>query len=273
MHVAAPLGTRLAGEAEQVLANNRHTHYQHTIHIDETTGTYDLECSGFVTYLLDNVAPRHLAAISKRPNETRLHAAAYAAFLADLATTAVSGWHAVGPYPDIARGDLIAWALDPPNRDTGHIFVVADPPVQVDESTIAITGLDASDIAHYADSRVSAATGYRSGAGTGTFHLRVDTTGTPTGFQFGQGANAPQSRRSSQRPTRTPSHVGDCDGRPATADFLLEPPVSLRRNSSSQLLTPSPFGEDFSLCTEWPGLAATIRVDRGVHEVGAESRP
>jgi hypothetical protein len=46
---AALLGTRIADEAARVVANARTTHYQHRVLIDEATGTYDLDCSAFVS--------------------------------------------------------------------------------------------------------------------------------------------------------------------------------------------------------------------------------
>jgi hypothetical protein len=141
----AALSTRPADEALRVLANTRHTHYQHTIYIDEATGTYDLDCSGFVSYLLGNVAPRHLGSITKPDTRMRLLAVDYCRFFAALSATAIAGWQAVDRLSDAARGDIVTWALTPPHHDSGHIFVIADTPSSVGANVVAVPAYDASE--------------------------------------------------------------------------------------------------------------------------------
>jgi len=100
-------------------------------------------------------------------SESRLLAQDYYDFFSQLPNETIDGWRQI-PYLRYARrGDLIAWALPPPNPDTGHIFVVAADPVPVAENTLAVMAYDASDIHHYDDSRGPRQTG----VGSGTFHL------------------------------------------------------------------------------------------------------
>ena len=187
MNSATALRLQVAGEALRILENTRHTNYQHNLVIDEATGTYDVDCSGFASYILGRVARNHLSLIPiVTPlgiSESRLLAQDDYDFFSQLPNETIDGWLQILYLRDARRGDLIAWALPPPNPDTGHIFVVAADPVPVAENTLAVMAYDASDIHHYDDSRGPRQTG----VGSGTFHLQVNSAGKPIAFQF----NAP----------------------------------------------------------------------------------
>ena len=71
---------RIAGEALAILDNTQHTTYQHDIFIDEATGTYNVDCSGFVSYILGRVAPAHVELIPTHGTEPRLLAQDYHTF-------------------------------------------------------------------------------------------------------------------------------------------------------------------------------------------------
>jgi hypothetical protein len=51
---------------------------------------------------------------------------------------------------------------------------------------VAVPAYDSSIVKHYEDSRVHDGT-FHDGVGKGTIHFRVDATGKPIAFQFGQG--------------------------------------------------------------------------------------
>jgi hypothetical protein len=180
----AALRLQVAGEALRILENTRHTKYQHDIFIDEATGTYNLDCSGFVSYLLGRVAPAHLGFIPTHGMESRLLAQDYYTFFSLLPTETTNGWRQVLSLSDVQPGDLIAWPLPPPNPDTGHVFVVAANPVPVADDILAVMAYDASDILHYDDSRGSGPGQFRTGVGSGTFHLQINAAGIPVAFQF-----------------------------------------------------------------------------------------
>ena len=114
----------------------------------------------------------------------------YYNFLSALPDDSSDGWRQILYLQDARRGDLIAWALPPPKShpgDTGHVFVVAEPPVAVDAFTMAVKAYDASDILHYHDSRGPGPDQFHTGVGSRTFHLQIDSAGTPIAFQFGPG--------------------------------------------------------------------------------------
>ena len=53
----------VAAEAEAILLSVVHTVYQHDTYVDVETGTYDMDCSGYVGYVLQRIAPRHYQTI------------------------------------------------------------------------------------------------------------------------------------------------------------------------------------------------------------------
>ena len=58
----------LGNAAERLLSGMRETHYQHSTHVDRAGGVYDMDCSGFVDYLMKRVAPAQFA---QRRNRAR----------------------------------------------------------------------------------------------------------------------------------------------------------------------------------------------------------
>ena len=89
---ATALRLQVAGEALRILENTQHTKYQHDIFIDEATGTYNADCSGFVSYILGRVAPAHLDLIPTHGMEPRLLAQDYHFFFSSLPTETSNGW-------------------------------------------------------------------------------------------------------------------------------------------------------------------------------------
>jgi hypothetical protein len=187
MNGVAPLRVEVAEQALYILETVQQTSYVHDPYIDADTGTYDVDCSAFLTYILGLVAPDHLELIPTSPPETRLLAHDYYNFFSSLPDETTDGWRQIGYLPDAQRGDLIAWALPQTGQgDTGHCFVVAEQPIAIDASTMAVSAYDASDILHYDDSRGPGPDQFQTGVGSGTFHLQV-SAGTPVAFQFGPG--------------------------------------------------------------------------------------
>src|SRR5437879_3589244 len=78
------LARRLADEAARVVSSITETHYTHKIHIDASAGVYDVDCSGFVSYLLQRVASRHYRMIVSASSGSRPLARDYYAFAAAL---------------------------------------------------------------------------------------------------------------------------------------------------------------------------------------------
>ncbi|WP_334798878.1 hypothetical protein [Nostoc sp.] len=174
----------LAIAAKHILNTMRETHYTHKTFVDKINGVYDLDCSGFVGYVLNQIAPEYLALIPKEPKQPRPRAFKYYEYFHQLQqhSTSVREWKAINQLMDAMPGDIIAWAMEPitEHADTGHVMFVAAKPVMNSNGTVSVTVYDSSAIRHNDDTRSPDSTGI----GCGTIVFRVDTNGAPVAFQF-----------------------------------------------------------------------------------------
>jgi hypothetical protein len=63
MAASESLGPMPADRAGDILASIKETRYVHTLFVDADAGIYDVDCSGFVSWILQQIAPRHLQQI------------------------------------------------------------------------------------------------------------------------------------------------------------------------------------------------------------------
>jgi hypothetical protein len=184
------IGDRVAAEGKRIIDGATSSVYKYPpYNIDEATGIYDVDCSGFVSLVLGNVAPRHFSAIVDKAGNIWPRADQLYQFLAASPTDDSTGWRRIDRLADSRPGDIIGWSLEPvqPGHDTGHIFIVAGAPQPVDKDHIAVPAYDSSDILHYGDSRRLPDGEKATGVGSGTIHFRIAPDGTPTDFQLGPG--------------------------------------------------------------------------------------
>jgi hypothetical protein len=176
-------GEDIADAAEKLLGDIRETHYQHKTHVVPSEGIYDMDCSGFVDYLLKRVAPEQYAYLPIEPGHPRPRAAMYFDFLNGLPGNPVPGWKSINRLAEAQRGDIIAWALATSTQkpgDTGHVVIVATAPVLINSGQYGVSVYDSSGIHHDDDTRPKTT----SGIGKGVITFRVDDRGVPIGFQF-----------------------------------------------------------------------------------------
>jgi hypothetical protein len=177
----------VAAEAESILLSVVHTVYQHDTHVDVATGTYDMDCSGYVGYVLQHVAPLHYKTIPSDSAAGRPLAFDFYDRFHELPEDGADGWRPVQPLADVHRGDIVAWKseLIEPHENTGHVFIVVDGPEIFDDGTISILAYDSSNIHHYDDTRGQGGTSPATGLGRGRIHFRSGSAGWK--FQFGPG--------------------------------------------------------------------------------------
>jgi hypothetical protein len=181
-------GDNIADAAEKLLTEIRETHYQHKTYVIQSAGTYDMDCSGFVDFLLRRVAPAQYAHVPIEPGHARPRAAMYFDLFNGLPRNSMPGWKPIDRLADAQRGDIIAWALTASTQkpgDTGHVVIVAADPVPVNAGEYSVAVYDSSGIHHDNDSRPKAT----SGIGKGVIKFRVDARGVPAGFQFNSRAH------------------------------------------------------------------------------------
>ena len=155
--------------------------------VDESTGVFDYDCSGFVGYALSHVAPEALRTLQaqSKPRPLAKHFEALFAAAPPAATATAPGWFRVEHARELAPGDLIAW-LEPPekhSRNTGHVMIVAAAPkpgARAGEWIVTI--IDSSHGGHgKRDARVR---DHHSGLGTGDIVLLVDADDRPIGYRW-----------------------------------------------------------------------------------------
>jgi hypothetical protein len=187
---------RVAAEGKRIVDKVRYTDYRHRMEVDEFTGTYIMDCSGFVSYVLKRVAPLHFAKILEEVDEPRLRALEFYEYFSALKLKSDGRWRPIHGVLDIQRGDIIAWhpGSIEPHEDTGHVLIVAQTPVPVwrksthrsdDLETVFpdiyhVSVYDSSNIPHNHDTRQDGVTG----VGMGEITFRADSNGRPTAFQF-----------------------------------------------------------------------------------------
>lgn len=183
---AAPSGApraALLAEAQRQLRDHRESHYVHHTRVDEASGVFDYDCSGFVGYALSRAAPDALAAVISATRPRPL-AADFEAFFASLESPR-GAWSRVARASDLLPGDLIAWR-EPPvkrSRNTGHVMIAASAPrPSARPNELVVDVIDSSHSGHgRADARIR---DHENGIGTGSIILLVDDAGKPIGYRW-----------------------------------------------------------------------------------------
>lgn len=175
----------IAADAERQLAARKSSSYAHDTKVDEASGRFDYDCSGFVNYTLKESAPAafgDVAAVRARPNAKAYH---------DLFAAKPAGhWRAVDHGAEIQRGDVIAW-LEPADTDstnTGHVVIaVAAPVIDAAKKTLTVDVIDSARSGHgTTDTRPKG----ESGLGRGPIVLELDAEGRPRAFRWSPEKNS-----------------------------------------------------------------------------------
>jgi hypothetical protein len=176
-------------EALRQLAHLQASTYSHKTLIDEGSGKYEYDCSGFVDYTVGNVEPDAFAqlrtATVKRP---------LAKHFVEFVTTIGPGenkgkWKRVARADQLVPGDIVAWLKpsDVVSRNTGHVMIV-DAKVSRDVAhadTVVVPIIDSTSMRHgKADSRYSSKA---TGLGTGEVILLTNERGAPIGYRWSHG--------------------------------------------------------------------------------------
>jgi hypothetical protein len=177
----------VAAEGEAILLSVVHTVYQHDTYVDVATGTYDMDCSGYVGFVLQRIAPWHYEAVPYDSAAGRPLAFDFYDLFSELPQEGTDGWQPVQPFGDARRGDIVAWRSDElePGENTGHVFIVANDPEIFNDGVVSVLAYDSSDIRHYHDTRGRGGNSPATSVGRGRIHFRFGDSGWE--FQFGPG--------------------------------------------------------------------------------------
>jgi hypothetical protein len=200
--LAAPTGTSiLYDEAVRELGAARSSAYQHSTEVDEQAGRFDFDCSGFLTYAVQAVAPDARAALPNgpkgRPRAEEL-VSYFEALPIEGQASAGSRWVRVARVEDARPGDVVAWRrpADVDNTNTGHVAIVAARPSPLDAAApVAAVGgvrewlvrvIDSTLSPHASDTRGDE----ESGLGCGTIGLVEGQDGAVVGYRWRGGLSA-----------------------------------------------------------------------------------
>ncbi len=188
--------TLLAAEAQRELSAMRSTDYSHEVAVDEASGTFDYDCSGFIDYALDRVLPEHFREL-EAATRVRPLAQDFVTYFTGGPYSLPADWAKVARVADLLPGDIVAWLAVPDDYgDTGHVMLVRNPPradsripgaydVDIWDSTLDVHGT--------ADSRVGKTNA--TGLGTGTIVVYADGSGAPTNHSWSPQATTVDTTR------------------------------------------------------------------------------
>lgn len=188
-------GTTVVNEIvrEKNNLNKSTSYYSHTTYMNESTDTRRTDCSGFLGYALNRVAPDAYAKIP-HPNTYKPLANDWYNYLSTRYTTASTQdsarWRRITKAIDLKPGDVVAWLQPEANTDenTGHVMVVSGYPSVGRSGEVVVSIVDSTTKPHANDSRGTTMTG----VGTGRIGLKVDSTGKPVAYYWrgGESYNA-----------------------------------------------------------------------------------
>ena len=169
-------------EMQRIQKVAKHTKYTHTTSVNESTDTFDFDCSGFVNYALERVVPDAEKTLAEKTS-MRPVAEDYVTLIAKDAP--LGRWHRVTAVTDLVPGDIVAWLQpkDVKSSNTGHVMVAVKPAVKsTTASEYLVAVIDSTETGHGdIDPR---GTKGQTGVGTGTIVLRVDSQLAPIGYRW-----------------------------------------------------------------------------------------
>ncbi len=179
-------------ESKRILQEVKVTSYQHQTDIDESTGTYQTDCSGFAAYVLKKAALDSLSQLEEAlrqnfsPAPKRPLAKHFVWFFSRIAALGEKNWQEVTLVRDLQEGDILSW-LTPDNVEsvnTGHVMIVAHTPTPAagEASEWLVDVNDSTSSGHGGmDPRKKAGP---NGVGAGTIGLLVDEKGAPSAYRW-----------------------------------------------------------------------------------------
>jgi hypothetical protein len=165
------LGEQMLIQGHQMIAyfgRSPGSKYAHKTNIDAASGVCEVDCSGFVGTILEQVSPFHLQQIIKPKGRARPLAEDFQTTFAAAATQGVPGWLGVVRVADM-KGE-----------DTGHVVMLDAPPVAERSGQWRLRIIDSTKSPHGDDTRAEG----QSGVGGGTIFLTVDAQGRPIGYRW-----------------------------------------------------------------------------------------
>jgi hypothetical protein len=172
------------------------TAYRHKVRVDEATGLFEFDCSGFVDYAIRNTLPDAFEVL-RQVGGRRPMARAYVELLNAIPSGQTRGRWLHLPGPDsLHEGDIVAWLATTSKADdwgivnTGHVMIVDGSAQQRSPGEWVVPVIDSSFGHGGADPRVKP---NATGLGRGTMVLVVEN-GALVGYRWSESARSPLNR-------------------------------------------------------------------------------
>ncbi len=173
-------GHPLVEESESIFSLLNETAYQHTTVMDDVSGTYLCDCSGYINTLLERTSPDaylEIQAVRERPTTKE-----YLAFFSNLKTRGASKapFIRVTDARTLCPGDIVVWRDE--SAGTGHMGLILEPPVPnpFRGGELLVRIADSTSSPHADDTRSAGLTGI----GSGVIGIQVDARGNPVGVYW-----------------------------------------------------------------------------------------
>jgi hypothetical protein len=239
------LSAKIFAKADQVFDDVTNNHYRHlhekadeqVTFSDQSHCSVSTDCSGFVSYLVNSIAPKQYEMVLQKSGRSHPRARDYATFITSLTPEkSENGWLRLTNFRDLRRGDIIAWAkrVDPDATNkkapSGHVLVVAEQPTIVSESAVrtseaeipvgnlktanepeefqvekfryvTVSVIDSSSVKHFPPEILPPNAGQRTrdGVGKGNVRLILDSSDSVIGYW--EGTYSGEHNREIKRPT------------------------------------------------------------------------
>jgi glutamine amidotransferase-like uncharacterized protein len=195
---AVDFATSIFDQASDVsYVHNKKPASQQVVEASDGTFEAQTDCSGFISYVVHAVAPRHYKVVRKQEEEESYpQAKIWARFFNSLDSRQPhDGWLGISDWRDLQPGDIIAWEkgkdASPANHNTGHVMLVMGKPsapiVEGGYRYFEIEVMDSSTNYHFAPERLppKASQKHRNGLGIGCVRIIVSANDKPIGYWAG----------------------------------------------------------------------------------------
>jgi hypothetical protein len=153
------------------------------------------DCSGFMSYIVHSIAPRHYRAVrSMEPQKSYPQAKIWAQFFDTLDSNQPrDGWLAISNWRDLRPGDIIAWEEGKISAggNTGHVMMVQGKPGEIKQQQdiryFEVLVIDSSSVYHFPPEHLppKASQTHRNGLGEGNVRILLSEQNVPVGYWAG----------------------------------------------------------------------------------------
>lgn len=166
------------------------------------------DCSGFISFIVHSIAPRHYQVVRLRESQASYpQAKIWARFFDTLNSNRPrDGWLGISDWHNLRPGDFIAWQEGKSaSGNTGHVMLVADRPSDIKQENgvryIEVSVIDSSSVYHFSPEHLppNAHQQHRDGLGAGSVRIVLSGADAPIGYW--EGTYWGEGRRRISEPT------------------------------------------------------------------------